>query len=117
MFELEELETRMERILSRIEGTGNLSLMLTVKGEGENIYAVNTEYSKDGDRVEEKSEILTVHLENGSDSPVTSSRNFPNFQGALVVCDGGDDPGVKLLITKAVSALTGLGADRITVCR
>jgi len=116
-FEINELEARMEKILSRIEGTGNLSLLLTVKGESENIYAANTEYREDGEEREESLEVVTISTGSGVQKPVIISRNFPPFQGALVVCDGGDDPAVKLLITKAVAALTGLGTDRITVCR
>ena len=41
----------------------------------------------------------------------------PQFRGALVVCAGGDDPGVRLQVIRAVSALTGLGSDCITVCQ
>jgi len=41
----------------------------------------------------------------------------PIFQGALLVCPGGDDPGVRLALIQAVSALTGLGSDRISICK
>ena len=37
--------------------------------------------------------------------------------GAVVVCDGGDDAAVRLAVTQAVSAYTGLGSDRITVMK
>ena len=40
----------------------------------------------------------------------------PQFQGALVVCPGGGDPAVQLRLLEAVSALTGLGSDRISIC-
>ena len=35
--------------------------------------------------------------------------------GAVVVCAGGDSPTVRLEVTIAVSAYTGLGSDKITV--
>ena len=35
--------------------------------------------------------------------------------GAVVVCDGGDSATVRLEVTRAVSAYTGLGSDQITV--
>ncbi len=35
---------------------------------------------------------------------------------ALIVCPGGGDARVRLRLIEAVSALTGLGADRISVC-
>ena len=35
--------------------------------------------------------------------------------GAVVVCQGAGSSGVRLAVTEAVAALTGLPADRITV--
>jgi stage III sporulation protein AG len=116
-FDLDEIESRMEKILSNIEGVGNLSLMLTVNEDFENIFAANREYREGENNIEERLEIITVSKEGGNEEPVLERRKYPSFQGALVVCDGGDDPEVKLLITKAVAALTGLGTDRISVCR
>ena len=37
------------------------------------------------------------------------------YMGAVVVCAGGDDPGVRLRITQAVQVFTSLGSDRIIV--
>lgn len=116
-FDVTELETRMEKVLARIDGAGDLSLMLTVKSGGEEIYALDTEYREEEDGSEERITTVLVSGEGGTKEPVVARRDYPVFQGALVVCDGGDDPSVRLLITKAVSALTGLGADKITVCK
>lgn len=37
------------------------------------------------------------------------------YSGAVVVCAGGSDPGVRLKVTEAVRAFTSLGSDRIIV--
>ena len=42
---------------------------------------------------------------------------LPGRGVALVVCPGGNDPAVKLQISEAVAALTGLGADKISICK
>ena len=42
---------------------------------------------------------------------------YPTYRGALVVCQGGDRADVKLAVTEAVSALTGLSSDRVTVAK
>ena len=39
------------------------------------------------------------------------------YCGAVIVAEGGEDPTVALALTRAVSAVTGLGADRITVMK
>ena len=37
--------------------------------------------------------------------------------GAVIVCDGANDPSVRLNVTNAVAAYTGLGSDKITVMK
>ena len=39
------------------------------------------------------------------------------WAGAVVVCEGADSAAVRLELTRAVSALTGLGTDRITIVK
>ena len=51
----------------------------------------------------------------GSQETVTVQEIYPRYQGALLVCAGGDDPTVRLQLTEAMSALTGLGADKISI--
>jgi stage III sporulation protein AG len=116
-FELEELEERMEKILAQIDGAGELSLILTLKSGVEEVFAVDAEYTQDKERITERITTVLSLGDGGTKEPVIVRCNYPIFQGALVVCEGGDDPTVRLMITKAVSALTGLGADKITVCR
>ena len=48
---------------------------------------------------------------------VVTREIYPQFRGALVVCQGADDPAVRLAVIEAVSALTGLGSDRVCVIR
>lgn len=113
LFDLEEMQHELEEILGRIEGAGKVSVMLTIKTGTERILAQNATYSEE----KEQTETVTISVGSGQQETVTVARNGPVFQGALVVCPGGADPQVKLAITQAVSALTGLGTARITVCR
>lgn len=39
------------------------------------------------------------------------------FEGALVVCEGGGDAAVRLQLTKALSALTGLSSEKIAIVK
>lgn len=116
-FDLEELEERMESVLSKIDGAGKVTLILTVKSGTERIYAEDLEYIEDSEAYEEKRTTVLISAGSGTEQTAVVKQIYPEFRGALVVCDGGDDPKVKLLITQAVSALTGLGTDKITVCR
>ena len=103
-FQLEELEVDRARTLSNIPGAGETEVMLTLKR---------------GSRGGGERSVSTVTLGRGSGSQevVPLQTVAPQFRGALVVCAGGDDPGVRLQVIRAVSALTGLGSDCITVCQ
>ena len=41
----------------------------------------------------------------------------PVYQGAVVVCQGGDQPGIRLQVVEAVCDATGLSADKVTVLK
>lgn len=115
------LQEEMEDILSRLDGVGRLSLMLTVDGGGEYELARDesaSSRSRGGADEEETTKSETVVLGSGSTAEVvvTQSR-YPRFVGALVVCEGGGSASVRFSVTQAVGALTGLSADRITVVR
>ena len=71
--------------------------------------------ARDGNAQE--SQTVTVSAGAGSQEPVEVQSLGPTYRGALVVAQGGDDPQIRLELSMAVSALTGLGSDRITVCK
>ena len=50
-------------------------------------------------------------------TPIVKQTWYPTYRGALVVCQGGDQAAVRLAVTEAVTALTGLSADRVTVAK
>ena len=96
-YSLEETERRMETLLGKISGTGRLSLMLTVQSGAELELAV------------------TLGRGSGTQDVVVTRELYPSYQGAVVVCEGAGDAAVRLALTEAVSALTGLSADRISI--
>ena len=109
-----ELEEKLARTLSGIHGAGETEVMLTLKSGSRQVLAQDTQSRGEGER-----SVSTVTLGRGSGSQevVPLQTVAPQFRGALVVCAGGDDPGVRLQVIRAVSALTGLGSDCITVCQ
>ena len=116
-FSLEETERRMEEILSRIEGTGRLQLMLTLKSGSRLYLAEYTDDSTNGDEVQSQRETVTLHRGSGYEDVVITRQVYPVYQGALVVCQGADKAAVRLAVTEAVASLTGLSSDKITVVK
>lgn len=115
-FDLGAMEEKLSRTLSQVEGAGDVTVTLTVKNGMEQVLASDrsTSVTERGSSVEEETVLINS---GGNQEAVLLTQRYPTFQGALVVCQGGDDAQVRLLLTQAVSALTGLGADRITVCK
>lgn len=120
-FSLEECEKRIERILEKTKGVGRVEVALAVSGTVESVYAeesrVNThetEGNYDEDR-DLKPSIISDGA--GGEEPVILKHIYPEFLGATIVCDGADSPVVCMSIIQAVSSLTGISSERITVIK
>ena len=81
------LENELASLCAEVKGVGRVSVMITLK-EGE-----RTDYA--GSKV--------------------SSVSPPSVLGAAIVCDGGGDEKIRADLTRLVSALLGIGANRVTV--
>jgi stage III sporulation protein AG len=117
VFSLEETQRSMEEILGRIEGTGRLQLMLTLKSSSQLQLAEDQERSAGDSEMQLRQEKVTLNRGSGYEDVIVTRRIYPVYQGALVVCQGADNAAVRLAVTEAVAALTGLSSDRITVVK
>lgn len=112
-FDLEAMEEKLEHALSRIRGAGEVTVVLTLKESTRQVLARDTQVS---DR-EQSSTAIVISRGSGVEQTVPVQNIYPKFQGALVVCDGGSDAAVKLQLLEAVRALTGLSAEKISICK
>ena len=114
VFSAEALETRLEAILTEIDGAGDVRVLLTLESGTETVYATDTtERNRDG--ISEREESLVLQTQNGGTAAVERKLVYPKFAGAVVVCDGADQASVKWMVLSAVSAATGLSSDKISV--
>lgn len=116
-FSVEALETKLEEVLAEIDGAGKVQVMLTVQGGMKRVLAQDGRMEQGGSDVQRETEVVIVSSGSGGEETVLVQQIYPQFQGALVVADGGGDPTVRLKLTEAVAALTGLGADKISICK
>lgn len=115
-FDLAQTEQRLAQALSKIDGAGEVTVVLTLAGSSRQVLAQDSNSSWQEGGQEESRTTVVISQGSGVQQTVALQQLSPEFQGALVVCSGGDDPAVRLTLTQAVSALTGLGADKISVC-
>lgn len=116
-FSVAEEEKRLAAILAKTDGAGRVSVMLSVAGTPVRSLACDEEASVSDGKTETSRKTVTVQTGGSAREVVTLSYAYPAYTGAVVVADGAGRSAVRLGLTQAVSSLTGLGADRITVIK
>ena len=99
------------------EGVGKAEVLLTLALGEETIFETREDSTESdaSDRYSREPVIITDsdRAEQGLVQQVIP----PVFRGAIVVCEGGESPAIKLAIVEAVSDVTGLTADKISVLK
>lgn len=107
----------LEQLLSRVQGVGKVQVLLTV-AEGERIiYEYDQDSSQNTDSGSLRRETVLVTDSGRNESGLIRQVIPPVYLGAVVVCQGGDQPAVKLAVVEAVTAATGLTADKVRVLK
>ena len=115
-YDIEKIfENKLTGIISQINGAGKTSVVVSVASSGEYVYAKNIKTENDNDSMSEDSEIVIYESQNGADEGLVISIKSPDVIGVAIVCEGGESSVVKAEITKLVTSLFGIGADRVYV--
>lgn len=122
-----ELEKRLENILSTVKNVGNVNVLINYSESSSIVplYNESTTVSgtEEGDssggtrnvtETETKKDVVFSES-SGNKEPYTQKTVMPEIKGAIVTAEGAADITVKTNIINAVSAVTGLGADKIQV--
>ena len=122
-----QIESSLSDLISHIKGAGEAKIMVTLERGTQYVYATeekkttqNTEDKSSGETTKnaenESNETTYIIVKNSDGSqqalPVTEVQ--PVIKGVVVVCDGGDDPGVQQDIINAVT--TALNITSVRVC-
>ena len=110
-------EARLESILSQIQGVGKVQVLLTVSEGERTVYIYDEDQSDTLDTGSLRREAVVVTGTDRGQTGLISQVIPPVYLGAVVVCQGGDLPAVKLAVVEAVCDATGLTADKITVLK
>ena len=113
----ETAEDRLEEILSQIQGVGKVRVLLTVARGEQTIYVYDLDTSQSEGSGSERQEAVIITDTERSQQGLVAQILPPVYQGAVVVCQGGDLPGVQLAVVEAVCDATGLSADKISVLK
>jgi len=120
----EDLEIRLEKILSKLEGVGEVDILITYSQTSSinPLYNENTSISTTKDNSNESNsktiktqstskEILT----DNSSNPIIQTTVSPKVEGAVIIAKGASNPTIKSNIISAIEATTGVASHKIQV--
>ena len=126
----QEVENRLEALLSSMDGVGEVKVMVTLSSSMEQVVEKDVPYSMDTtketdsaggsrDVVNSKQEETTVYVTDqaGKKTPYISKTLEPAIEGVTVVAQGGGNAVVQKNITDVIQALFGVEAHKIKVVK
>ena len=127
----EALEPQLLRILEKMDGVGNVEIMITLEDSGESYYSTedktegDTEsvYNTDGSlgsvqsRRSAEQEYLLVENSDGRREALLLSHSEPQVKGVIVICDGADKATVREAVTEAVCTVLHINSTRVYVAK
>ena len=124
-----KIQSRLEDIISRINGVGKVKVMVTVESGVENVYEKDNKITNDktqngGDQsgqtqqnsTSESSHVILSNQNGGQDALLTKQVK-PDILGVVIVCDGGSNPDVQENVLDAVSTALGISSDKISISK
>ena len=120
----DNLEEKLEDILSKINGVGKVSVLITYSESSSlvPIYNVSSSIStvEETDTSGGKRKTETENNEKGvitdsSSNVITEKMTMPIIEGAIITAQGADNPTIKSNIISAVEAATGIATHKIQV--
>ena len=111
------LQSQLEDILSYVEGAGNVKVMLSIAQGERTVYQTDSTYSQTENTTDTRTQTIIISDSERNEMGLVHQKSSPIYQGAIVLAEGANISSVKLSIVDAVSDVTGLGADKITVLK
>lgn len=125
-----QMEKRLEDILKKVDGIGNVEVMLTLKSSGEQVTLKDEPYKQDnssetdsqgGSRVtssiDKSEETVLVKSDKGDSMPYVIKEIEPRIEGAVIIAQGGDRPEIINEINNAIEVLFGVPVHKIKVMK
>jgi stage III sporulation protein AG len=124
---VDEQEMKLKKVLSCIEGVGDVEVMITYKTGGEIIPAMNTivsnteteEHDRDGGirlvtQTDSNSQPASIGTQD-NDGALILKEIEPEINGVIVIAEGAEDLMVRIVLHRAVQTVLGLNADQVEV--
>lgn len=111
------LEKRLEQILGRIDGAGEVVVLLTEHTGSETSFQTNVSSDSQSENIRESADTVIVEDASRQEHGLVRRVDPPIYRGAIIACQGASSAQVRLEIVEAVQCVTGLRSDQISVVK
>ena len=112
-----ETENRMAEILSKVEGAGQVDVMLTYRQTEEKAIAHNETREEDGAKLRTEQTAILLEDGDGATKPLILSERSPVVEGVVIAAQGADNPTVCAALNQAAQALLDVPAHKVAVLK
>ena len=112
----ESVGDALAQILTKIDGAGKVEVLLSIAQGEETVYQTDDAVSGTESTTTRADTVIITDADRNQ-SGLIKQINPAKYQGAIIVCQGAESASVRLAIVNAVSNITGLGTDRISVLK
>lgn len=124
------LEERLKNTLSKVDGVGQIEVMITIKATSEKIVLKENPYtnhtttesdseggSRNSTEISQSDQAVYIEESDGSKTPYVIKEIEPKIEGVVVIAQGGDKAAVVSDIMDAVAALFDVPSHKIKVLK
>lgn len=126
----EAIEKKLEKEFSKIEGAGNVDVIIIMKTKGEIILNKDEPYtssrtvekdneggSRENDEINKEQNTVLIRRNDGSEEAIIIKELLPEVNGILILSEGSDDLIVKSNLINAAKVLLDLPVHKIEVMK
>jgi stage III sporulation protein AG len=127
---INEMENRLKRVLIKVEGIGNVEVMITLKGSKEKVILKDGPYTqesmnevdgeggnRDSSSINKEDTTVLTNGGNGESMPYVIQELEPEVEGIVVIAEGGDSAKIKTEIMEAAQVLFDVPAHKVKVMK
>ncbi|MBR5192793.1 MAG: hypothetical protein IKW33_05255 [Clostridia bacterium] len=107
-----DLENRLSKTLSKVEGAGNVYVVITVESGMETVLASETVKTEENGKITTTSKPILV-----GGKTVVIKENFPKIIGVVIVCQGANNISVYTKIEQATASLLNIDTKKIEILK
>ncbi len=127
---INELENRLKKVLAKVEGIGDVDVMITLKGSKEKVILKDGPYTqesmnevdgeggnRDSSSISKEDTTVLVNGGNGESVPYVIQEKEPEVEGVVVIAEGGGNAKIMTEIMEAAQVLFDVPAHKVKVMK